>query len=179
MAKSKADKKSRIFSFSKEKRKLNSSQKLFFGSTLIVISFVLLISFTSYFFTGASDQSTLIQFTNNDVNPENWMSKVGAFLADLFLHKGFGVSSYIICFLTFISGLFVLLDLNKLKLNRHWFWGILIMIWVSLLFGLINLESGKYSGIIGFESNIFLNRYIGNIGTSFLLLLSAIFLFYF
>ena len=179
MAKSKADKKSRIFSFSKEKRKLNSSQKLFFGSTLIVISFVLLISFTSYFFTGASDQSTLIQFTNNDVNPENWMSKVGAFLADLFLHKGFGISSYIICFLTFISGLFVLLDLNKLKLNRHWFWGILIMIWVSLLFGLINLESGKYSGIIGFESNIFLNRYIGNIGTSFLLLLSAIFYFTF
>ena len=179
MAKSKADKKSRIFSFSKDKRKLNSSQKLFIGSTLIVISFVLLISFTSYFFTGASDQSTLIQFTNNDVNPENWMSKFGAFLADLFLHKGFGVSSYIISFLTFISGLFVLLDLNKLKLNRNWFWGILIMIWVSLLFGLINLESGKYSGIIGFESNIFLNRYIGNIGTSFLLLLSAIFYFTF
>mgnify|MGYP000942698550 FL=1 len=175
MAKSKEDKKSRIFSFGKEKRKLNSSQKLFIGSTLIVISFVLLISFTSYFFTGYSDQSTLIQFTNKDVNPENWMSKVGAFLADFFLHKGFGISSYIICFLTFISGLFVLLDSNKAKLIKHWFWGILIMIWISLLFGLINLETGKFSGIVGFESNLFLKSYIGNIGTSFLLFLSAIF----
>ena len=175
MAKSKADKKSKIFSFSKEKRKLNSSQKLFIGSTLIVISFVLLISFTSYFFTGNSDQSTLIQFTNKDVSPENWMSKVGAFLADLFLHKGFGISSYIICFLTFISGLFVLLDTNKSKLIKHWFWGILIMIWISLLFGLINLETGRFSGIVGFETNLFLKSYIGNIGTSFLLLLSAIF----
>ena len=175
MAKSKADKKSKIFSFSKEKRKLNSSQKLFIGSTLIVISFVLLISFTSYFFTGNSDQSTLIQFTNKDVSPENWMSKIGAFLADLFLHKGFGISSYIICFLTFISGLFVLLDTNKSKLIKHWFWGILIMIWISLLFGLINLETGRFSGIVGFETNLFLKSYIGNIGTSFLLLLSAIF----
>ena len=175
MSKSKADKKSKVFSFGNEKRKLNSSQKLFIGSTLIVISFVLLISFTSYFFSGNSDQSTLIQFTNKDVNPENWMSKVGAFLADLFLHKGFGISSYIICFLTFISGLFVLLDSNKAKLTKHWFWGILIMVWISLLFGLINLETGKFSGIVGFESNLFLKSYIGNIGTSFLLLLSAIF----
>jgi len=175
MSKSKADKKSKVFSFNNEKRKLNSSQKLFIGSTLIVISFVLLISFTSYFFSGNSDQSTLIQFTNKDVNPENWMSKVGAFLSDLFLHKGFGISSYIICFLTFISGLFVLLDSNKAKLTKHWFWGILIMVWISLLFGLINLETGKFSGIVGFESNLFLKSYIGNIGTSFLLLLSAIF----
>jgi len=175
MSKSKADKKSKVFSFGNEKRKLNSSQKLFIGSTLIVISFVLLISFTSYFFSGNSDQSTLIQFTNKDINPENWMSKVGAFLADLFLHKGFGISSYIICFLTFISGLFVLLDSNKAKLTKHWFWGILIMVWISLLFGLINLETGKFSGIVGFELNLFLKSYIGNIGTSFLLLLSAIF----
>ena len=179
MAKSKEDKKSRIFSFGKEKRKLNSSQKLFIGSTLIVISFVLLISFTSYFFTGYSDQSTLTQFTNKDVNPDNWMSKVGAFLADLFLHKGFGISSYIICFLTFTSGLFVLLDSNKAKLIKHWFWGILIIIWISLLFGLINLETGKFSGIVGFETNLFLKSYIGDIGTSFLLFLSAVFYFTF
>ena len=175
MSKSKANKKSKIFSFKKEGKKLNSSQKLFLGSTLIVVSFVLFLSFTSYFFTGASDQSTLIQFNNKDVVPENWMSKIGAFLADLFLHKGFGVSSYIICFLTFISGLFVLLESNKAKLTKHWFWGILIMIWISLLFGLINLDTGKFSGIVGFESNLFLKSYIGNIGTSFLLFLSAIF----
>ena len=175
MSKSKANKKSKIFSFKKESKKLNSSQKLFLGSTLIVVSFVLFLSFTSYFFTGASDQSTLIQFNNKDVISENWMSKIGAFLADLFLHKGFGVSSYIICFLTFISGLFVLLESNKAKLTKHWFWGILIMIWISLLFGLINLDTGKFSGIVGFESNLFLKSYIGNIGTAFLLFLSAIF----
>ncbi|MDC1491966.1 DNA translocase FtsK [Flavobacteriaceae bacterium] len=174
MAKSKSDKKNWSSFFNKE-RKLNSSQKLFLASSLIIFSFVLFISFTSYFFTGVSDQSSLTQFTENDVSVDNWMSKVGAFLADLFLHKGFGISSYIICFLTFISGLFVLSNSNKAKLTKHWFWGLLIMIWGSLFFGLINLDSGKYSGIIGFESNIFLKNYIGNIGTSFLLLLSAIF----
>ena len=175
MAKLKKDKKSKFFLFNKKEFKLNSSQKLFLGSSLAVFSLVLFLSFTSYFFTGIADQSTLPHFTESDVVTKNWMSKVGAFLADLFLHKGFGISSYILCFLTFLSALYVLTESNKTKLTRHWFWGLLIMIWSSMLFGLINLDSGKFSGTIGFEINIFLKNYISNIGTSFLLFLSAIF----
>ena len=142
---------------------------------MFVLSFVLFLSFTSYFFTGFSDQSTLEKFVERDVITENWMSKIGAFIADLFLHKGFGISSYIVSFLTLLSALFVLLDSNKTKLTRHWFWGLLIMVWMSILFGLINLNSGKFSGIIGFEVNVFLKSYVGNIGTLFLLFLSGVF----
>ena len=175
MAKLKTSKKSNFYLFNKKEVKLNSSQKLFIGSSLFVLSFVLFLSFTSYFFTGFSDQSTLEKFVERDVITENWMSKIGAFIADLFLHKGFGISSYIISFLTFLSALFVLLGSNKTKLTRHWFWGLLIMVWMSILFGLIDLNSGKFSGIIGFEVNIFLKSYVGNIGTSFLLFLSGVF----
>ena len=175
MAKLKTSKKSKFYLFNKKEVKLNSSQKLFIGSSLIVLSFVLFLSFTSYFFTGVSDQSTLEKFVERDVITENWMSKIGAYIADLFLHKGFGISSYIVSFLTFLSALFVLLGSNKTKLTRHWFWGLLIMVWMSILFGLIDLNSGKFSGIIGFEVNIFLKSYVGNIGTSFLLFLSGVF----
>ena len=175
MAKLKTNKKSNFYLFNKKEVKLNSSQKLFIGSSLIVLSFVLFLSFTSYFFTGVSDQSTLEKFVERDVITENWMSKIGAYIADLFLHKGFGISSYIVSFLTLLSALFVLLDSNKTKLTRHWFWGLLIMVWMSILFGLIDLNSGKFSGIIGFEVNIFLKSYVGNIGTSFLLFLSGVF----
>jgi|TARA_B110000967_G_scaffold51067_1_gene52191 S-DNA-T family DNA segregation ATPase FtsK/SpoIIIE len=175
MAKLKTNKKSNFYLFNKKEVKLNSSQKLFIGSSLIVLSFVLFLSFTSYFFTGVSDQSTLEKFVERDVITENWMSKIGAYIADLFLHKGFGISSYIVSFLTFLSALFVLLGSNKTKLTRHWFWGLLIMVWMSILFGLIDLNSGKFSGIIGFEVNIFLKSYVGNIGTSFLLFLSGVF----
>ena len=175
MAKLKTSKKSNFYLFNKKEVKLNSSQKLFIGSSLFVLSFVLFLSFTSYFFTGFSDQSTLEKFVERDVITENWMSKIGAFIADLFLHKGFGISSYIVSFLTLLSALFVLLDSNKTKLTRHWFWGLLIMVWMSILFGLINLNSGKFSGIIGFEVNVFLKSYVGNIGTLFLLFLSGVF----
>jgi S-DNA-T family DNA segregation ATPase FtsK/SpoIIIE len=175
MAKLKTNKKNNFYLFNKKEVKLNSSQKLFIGSSLIVLSFVLFLSFTSYFFTGVSDQSTLEKFVERDVITENWMSKIGAYIADLFLHKGFGISSYIVSFLTFLSALFVLLGSNKTKLTRHWFWGLLIMVWMSILFGLIDLNSGKFSGIIGFEVNIFLKSYVGNIGTSFLLFLSGVF----
>jgi S-DNA-T family DNA segregation ATPase FtsK/SpoIIIE len=175
MAKLKINKKNNFYLFNKKEVKLNSSQKLFIGSSLFVLSFVLFLSFTSYFFTGFSDQSTLEKFVERDVITENWMSKIGAYIADLFLHKGFGISSYIVSFLTFLSALFVLLGSNKTKLTRHWFWGLLIMVWMSILFGLIDLNSGKFSGIIGFEVNIFLKSYVGNIGTSFLLFLSGVF----
>ena len=128
MAKLKTSKKSKFYLFNKKEVKLNSSQKLFIGSSLFVLSFVLFLSFTSYFFTGISDQSTLEMFVERDVVAENWMSKIGAFIADLFLHKGFGVSSYIVCFLTFLSAhchcitphLFFLITPNHTNAIQSW-----------------------------------------------------------
>ena len=56
----------RIFSFSKskEKKELSSAKRLFFGSSLIILSLFLFISFISYFFTGEIDQSNLSNFTD-------------------------------------------------------------------------------------------------------------------
>ena len=172
MAKIKLNKKNKFEFF---RTKLNSSQKLFLGSTLIVTSIALFISFSSYFVTGFNDQSVLSEFTNKSIQAENLLNKVGALLADFFIHKGFGIFAFIIPGLIFLSSLFILFDSNKSKLIKHWIWGLLIMIWGSLFFGLLNLNSGIYSGIVGFEMNDFLKIYIGNLGTSFILLLGVIY----
>ena len=154
---------------------LNSSQKLFIGSTLAVISIALFVSFGSYFITGFNDQSVLTEFTSKSVQAENILNKVGALLADFFINKGFGIFAFTVPILIFVSSIFILFESNKSKLIKHWIWGLLIMIWGSLLFGLLDLNSGIYSGIVGFEMNDFLKIYIGNLGTGFILFLCVIY----
>ncbi|WGD34709.1 DNA translocase FtsK [Olleya sp. YS] len=149
--------------------KLNSQQKLVLGSFLIILGVLFFIAFLSFLFTGQADQSTLTEFTSRDVDTKNWLSKLGAWISDLFIQRGFGIASFIFSGLIFLSGIYVLMDLNKVKLRKHWFWGILVVIWLSVFFGFFTHKNDSLSGVIGFEMNSFFQDYIGKIGTVFLL----------
>jgi len=154
--------------------KLTNQQKLVFGSFLVIFGIILCVSFISFFFTGKADQSTLSNFASRDTEAQNWLSKIGAWLSDFFIHRGFGISAFIVSGLVFLSGIYVLMDINRAKLRKHWFWGILIMIWCSVLLGFFASKNDILGGTIGFEVNSFLQDYIGKIGTSFLLLFGLI-----
>jgi S-DNA-T family DNA segregation ATPase FtsK/SpoIIIE len=171
MAKSKANSNKN----SKEKRKplsfkLSSQQKLIVGSFLAIFGVLLCISFISFFFTGDSDQSAISNFGSRDTKAENWLSKSGAWLSDFFILKGFGISAFIFSGLIFLSGLYILLDSNKTKLRSHWFWGLLTIVWISVLFGFFSDFNDTLGGTVGYEINSFLQDYLGIIGTIFLLL---------
>ena len=159
------------FSFSKNKKKkeLSSAKRLFIGSTLIIISLFLLTSFFSYFFTGEIDQSNLSNFLDQSTTNSNSLGKIGAIISDLFIYKGFGVSSIIFALLILLSALHVLLDLKKRNLTHNWLWGFYLMFFFSIFFGLINY-GGIYSGIIGYEIVSLLDIYVSNVGVTFLLI---------
>lgn len=150
--------------------KLSSQQKLIFGSLLIILGILLFISFLSFFFTGQADQSTLTEMVERDIEAENWLNKIGAWISDLFIKRGFGVSSFIFAGLLFLSGVYVTLDINKTRLRRHWIWGTLIAIWLSIFFGFFAHKFDILGGTIGFEMNSLSQDYIGKIGTALLLL---------
>ena len=160
--------------FKKPDFTLNNQQKLVFGSFLVILGFLLFTAFLSFIFTGKADQSALSEFTTRDVETQNWLSKVGAWLSDVFIQRGFGIASFIFSGLTFLSGVFVLMDLSKTKLRRHWFWGTLIIIWFSILFGFFTSKNDILSGTIGFEVNTFFQDYIGKLGTVLLLIFAFI-----
>jgi len=153
---------------------LSNQQKLVFGSLLLIFGILLFIAFLSFFFTGNADQSIISEFTSREVKAENWLNKVGAWISDLFIRKGFGISSFIFSGLIFISGIYVLLNIKKARLARHWFWGTLIVIWISILFGFVAQKNALLGGVIGYEINDFFQDYIGKIGTALLLLLGLI-----
>ena len=154
--------------------KLSSQQKLVFGSFLIILGLLLFIAFLSYFFTGKIDQSVIDSFPNRTENVNNWASQFGAWLSDFFIHRGFGIASFIFSGLIFLSGVYVLMDITKTKLRRHWFWGTLIVVWLSIFFGFFAHKNDILGGIVGFEINSFLQDYIGKIGTGLLLLFGLI-----
>ncbi len=153
---------------------VSNQQKLILGSFLVIFGILLGISFVSFFFTGNADQSTISNFTSPKISSENWLNKSGAWLSDFFINRGFGVSSFLFSILIFLSGIYILLNSSKTKLLKHWFWGILIIIWISVFFGFFSAFYDTLGGTIGFEINTFLQDYLGIIGTSLLLLFTLI-----
>ena len=175
--KTKTTKKKSISNKKSKDYNLTNQQKLIFGSFLIIMGVLLCLSFISYFFTGNADQSIISEFTSRDIKAENWLNKVGAWTSDVLVRRGFGLSSFLFSGLIFISGIYVLLNIKKARLGRHWFWGTLIMIWSSILFGFISPNSTLLGGIIGNEISAFFMDYIGVIGVSMMLFFCLILYF--
>jgi S-DNA-T family DNA segregation ATPase FtsK/SpoIIIE len=141
---------------------------------LMIIALLLFIAFISFFKSWQADQSILTELSDKNTTAKNWIGKIGAQISNFFLYKGFGVGSFVIPVLLFFTGLYLLLQITLKKMRKPWFFGILGMVWISLLFGFINLENPLFSGIVGFELNKFLSIYIGKMGIISLLFLSLL-----
>lgn len=149
----------------KMKISLSKQQKILLGSFLILLGLALLLSFVSYFFTWQADQSEIGNLVDREVQAQNWLNKFGANIAHFFIYDGFGVSAFILAFLVTLTGVYYFFDYAKKQLTKFWFWGILLMLWISVFFGFFGEKSSILSGIIGFETNSFLQDYIGLAGT--------------
>ncbi|WP_411768490.1 DNA translocase FtsK [Winogradskyella sp. A3E31] len=154
--------------------KLSNQQKLIFGSLLIILGVLLFISFLSFLFTGKEDQSILSEFPGRDAEAKNWARILGAQVSDLFITKGFGIPSFIFSGLLFLSGVYITLNLKMQRLRKHWIWGTLIVIWLSIFFGFFTHKYDILGGTIGYEMNHFFQDYIGKIGTILLLVFGLI-----
>jgi len=155
---------------------LSKQQKIIWGAFLFVLGIALFLSFISYFVSWESDHSIIGDFTTRDNHPQNWLNTFGANIGDLFVYNGFGIASLIIAFLIILTGVYYFFDFKKLKLSTYWFWGILVTIWTSILFGFFSNINPLFSGVIGFEINDLLQDYLGFIGA--ILLMSFLFIVY-
>lgn len=147
---------------------LSKQQKILLGSFLILLGIALILSFVSYFFTWEADQSNIGILADRKLQADNWLNKFGANIGHFFIYNGFGVAAFILGFLVLITGFYYFFDYSKKPVAKYWFWGMLLMIWISVFFGFFkNLT--LFSGIIGFETNDFLQDYIGLVGTALLM----------
>ncbi|WP_029033528.1 FtsK/SpoIIIE family DNA translocase [Salinimicrobium terrae] len=170
MAKRKAVKKSSSKStFSKSSFKLSPRGKVILGSFLIFFGLALLIAFTSFLFNWQADQSTLTQLENRQVETKNLLSKFGAAISNFFIYEGFGVAAFAFAFLIITTGIYYFMSLNKKPLFRFWFWGMMVMIWLSIFLGFFAASNALLGGTVGYEMNDYLQDYLGFTGTVLLL----------
>lgn len=159
--------------------KTKKQYRMLFGFLLVLLSIALLVSFVSFFVSGQADQSAVDSLTDRSEHVENWLGKFGAYIADLFIYRGFGVASFLFVKLCFLSGAFLLLDLPIRKLKNTWFWDLFAIIVLSITFGFFATTIPELGGTIGYELNQFIQDYIGKAGTLLVIVFAIVIYFIF
>ncbi len=157
------------------KKKANKSKfKVVFGYILLFSSLVLFTSFISYIFNWKIDQSNVDMIFDRDVEVENLLGKTGAYISHLFIYKLFGISSFILPIILFVSSYYILFNKKIFDLFGKINWLLLLLIWTTILSGYLRSYFPVQSGLVGFEVNLFLESYIGNVGILLILIFSFI-----
>ncbi|HMI07882.1 MAG TPA: DNA translocase FtsK [Flavobacterium sp.] len=159
---------------SKRSWKITRQHKLLLGSLLILFSVALLVAFISFYIHGHEDQSVVDAIANRNEKAHNWLGKFGAYLADIFVYRGFGAASFLFVKLFFLTGSFLALDISLKKLKNIWFWDLFAIVLISVLFGFFATSLPELGGTIGYEMNQFSQDYIGKTGTLLVLLFGII-----
>lgn len=150
------------------------------GTISLLIALFLFVALTSYAFTWQDDQSQIFKFGGikifgaDDVHVNNLLGVLGAYIAHVFIYKGFGVASFLFCSFFFVLGVNLLFGRKIFSLKRnvkYVFTGLLV---ISVAFAFIFRNSHfSYGGAFGELFNDWLIKWIGNVGTGLLLLVTG------
>lgn len=160
----------------KKKWEFSRRHKVLLGILFFLFSIALLLSFISYFLYWDFDQSGLTVLADREEKMYNWLGKFGAYLADLFIYRGFGIASFIFIRFFFLLGAYLVLDLPVSKLKKTLFWDLYLVVIVSILLGFFNHYLPELGGVIGYEMNLYMQDFMGKTGT-LLVLIFGLFVF--
>lgn len=161
--------------------------RIIIGITLVLFSLYLLLSLVGFFFTGGIDQSLIDKklgelVVNPDITAGNPAGKVGAWFSDLLINRWFGVSSFIFCYLLFISGIRIA-GRKITGFKKKLFISMVLIIWGSLLLGFIlSFIDTAYlfpGGAHGYFMTKWLSSLTGGIGTFLILVLLFVIIMFF
>lgn len=153
------------------------------GLVLVIFSVYLLLAFTSFFFTGAADQSILDsadpqELASVDNKVRNYAGSRGAQLANYLINDCFGLASFFILVFLVVAGL-KLMKVRNFRVSR-WFIGCsLLLIWFSIFLGFAFVDYYQdtflmWGGWHGYNVSNWMASQIGVPGVWMILLLTAL-----
>lgn len=156
------------------------------GTILILLCIFLFIAFTSYLFTWQKDYSIVqkgssVLWGSDEPKATNTLGVAGAYFADLFFRKGFGIASYMFCLLFFVLGINLVAPKKLFSLWRNIRYvvvGVIVFsVTASFLTHSIDQHGSMSSspeffwgGRFGDGANEWLQLTIGTVGTALLIL---------
>ena len=156
------------------------------GLVSVIFAVYLILAFTSFFFTGAADQSILDnqlpgELLQTDNQVQNYAGARGAQVSECLINRCFGIAAYFIVLFLAVLGM----KLMKAYQFRLWKWFMsctVMMIWFSIALGFI--FDGPFSnsfiypgGLHGYNVSNWLISQIGAPGLTLLLLITALLFF--
>ena len=163
----------------------NETTHFVIGLISIILAVYMLLAFTSFFFTGAADQSIIYNQESGELlqtanNVKNYAGARGAVIAEVLINQCFGISSYfIVLFLAAVG-----MKLMKAYKVRIWKWFMIcsiLLIWFSITLGFafdgLVIDSFIYpGGLHGYNVSRWFISQIGVPGLILLLITTAILL---
>ena len=149
------------------------------GFGLLLGSFYLTIAFTSFLFTGHADQSVVAGLGSTPLKEAgqesgNWLGLLGAWAAQLFIHKLFGIASFALIPIVFFLGYKIVFRTTKGSVSYVLALGLFTMAWLSILLGYVVVSLAMpgadpalahrldfLCGGVGFEAASWLDSLIG------------------
>ena len=115
---------------------------LFIGFGLLLSSLYLTIAFTSFLFTGHADQSIVAAMGTIPVKEagqesNNWLGLLGAWAAQLFIYKLFGVAAFALIPIVFFLGYKIVFRTATGSVSYVLALGLFAMAWLSVLLGYV------------------------------------------
>ncbi len=149
------------------------------GILLLTLTAFLALSFISFFFTGAADDSVINSIIESDKGEiTNWTGPTGAYISNFFINKCFGIASFSFLFLTFIIA-FRFMRVKLLKIWKAFAFTSILLIWTSVSVSYFFYEFYsdsfiQWGGEHGFVISKWLELNIGSVGTFLLIIASFI-----
>lgn len=157
--------------------------RFFIGVVIAFIAIYVFIGMVSFFFTGAQDQSKVLNKSFWDLiihrqEIKNWTGVAGAFFAEQLINKYFGISTFVIPIFALLVGA-KMMGIKVISLTKSFFLGAFALIWGSLLSSLVLNKLFPESHVIwgGSHGEVLerlLENSVGLIGVILILLLLMI-----
>ncbi len=168
----------------KKKVRVNSNSVRFYkdarfiksvGFVTLVIGLYLFLAFTTYiinWFAVDSAASGLAQYKDHTETVASWTGKLGTYISNFLVYKGFGLGTYLLPLVLLSLGLKLLI---KTHLFSHWRWFELLIIsgaWLPVTMNMIfpAHPMNLLGGLIGHYLNLWLNSYLGAAGLILLII---------
>lgn len=165
------------------------------GLLFLIMSFYLLIAFTSYLLTWQEDQSYVSDANGGWSNlfksieelkaggienpvVENWLGKIGALLSHQFIYEWFGIASFLFVFVCFVIGYRLLFKVKIFSISKTLGYSFFFLLFISLSIAFVQnfYREGPHflEGELGYWSQKLLEVQIGRAGIAGLLVFSGL-----
>lgn len=150
------------------------------GMACLLIAIYLFIAFISYLSTWKADQKIVSNdfsnvFFNEPGEVHNLLGRLGAYTSHLFFFNGVGIASFLFCYLFLILGVNFITGRRIFRIGRNIRYLIFGLIFLSTAFAfLFPAASFPWGGAMGNMISRWLGGFLGQLGTSLLLLACAL-----